>query len=268
MEEDRVWWTPPPGFSKPLLDPSASESPPTFGQDVFQRLLKFSSYPKEVSMNSWSFATGNFKIKELEVLVCAFQVRISALSGPDLICNPSKITTVLREAGLVEPQSHANSHILTCRWSVRPELKDTTQDCSVYQIRALQSLSPWTFAKILARYRGHLGSSGPKWPKESERVPRTSHPRWPKKSKRSQKNKYCRVRNYHLIISKRALSCNLFAVNNSSRSQSCNSGRASKCWLLAFALRGYPGISVNIPQLTQSCKVTTVNISQIINPNT
>ena len=58
-----------------------------------------------------------------------------------------------------------------------------------------------------------------------------------------------------------------FTVNSSNRSQSCNSGRASKCWLSPSALPGYPGITVNISQLTQSCKAITVKISQIIKPN-
>ena len=30
----------------------------------------------------------------------------------------------------------------------------------------------YTSAKTFARYRGHLGPSGPKWPKESEMSPR------------------------------------------------------------------------------------------------
>ena len=55
---------------------------------------------------------------------------------------------------------------------------------------------------------------------------------------------------------------------NSDQSQSCNSGRASKCWLPPCVLRGYPGITAKIPQLTQSCKAITVNVSQIIKPNT
>ena len=75
-------------------------------------------------------------------------------------------------------------------------------------------------------------------------------------------NNYCRVRNYYLIISKKALSCNFFTVNNSDRSQSCNSGRASKCWLSPFVLRGFPGITVNIPQPAQSWKKNTVNNSK------
>ena len=53
-------------------------------------------------------------------------------------------------------------------------------------------------------------------------------------------------------------------VNNSNRSQSCNSGRASKCWLPLCALGAYPGITVNIPQPTQSCieSVLTTSMSK------
>ena len=60
---------------------------------------------------------------------------------------------------------------------------------------------------------------------------------------------YCSVRNYYLIIFRRGpcpVKC-FFTVNNSNQSQSCNSGRASKCWLSPFTLRGYPEITVNIP---------------------
>ena len=71
----------------------------------------------------------------------------------------------------------------------------------------------------------------------------------------------CAVRDYYLIISKGPCPAIFFTANNSNRS-------ASKCWLSPFALHGYPGITVNIPQPTQSCKVITVNISQMINPNT
>ena len=60
----------------------------------------------------------------------------------------------------------------------------------------------------------------------------------------------------------------IFTVNNSNWNQSCNSGCASKCWLSPLALRGYPGITANIPQPTQSRKVITVNISQTRKPNT
>ena len=70
---------------------------------------------------------------------------------------------------------------------------------------------------------------------------------------------YCRVRKHCPIYFEKGPVLQFFTVNNSNRSQSCNSGRASKCWLSLFALPGYPGITVNIPQPTQSCKVITVN---------